>query len=264
MSNAIEERLLQKIAELEARIRHLETLEYVGELSKYMLTATYDADGDDIVDNSEALEGLSLAQVRNHTPVDHHTRHESGGADEISVAGLSGVLADKQDADKLQGRALASTAPTDGQIITWDDSGSTWKPDVGIYNVPMVFAQDVTDWNVNQEAPNWMDDPNLDVNITLPTKCDILAIVYLAWKSDTQRDYSLNVRLMLDDTTHSPNTEWMGEPNANCQLGFTFAYVFEAVAAGNRKIEIQAIRNNAADTVTILKRQVTLIAIPRR
>lgn len=59
---------------------------------------------------------------------DHSARHENGGADEISVAGLSGVLTDKQDADKLQGRTLDNTAPTDGQVVAWDDANSKWKP----------------------------------------------------------------------------------------------------------------------------------------
>lgn len=58
----------------------------------------------------------------------HKTQHENGGTDEISVAGLSGVLADKQDADKLQGRTLASTAPTDGQKLTWNNTASQWEP----------------------------------------------------------------------------------------------------------------------------------------
>ncbi len=58
----------------------------------------------------------------------HATTHQNGGTDEISVAGLSGVLADKQDADKLQGRAVAATAPTDGQAVVWDNAASTWKP----------------------------------------------------------------------------------------------------------------------------------------
>jgi hypothetical protein len=30
--------------------------------------------------------------------------------------------------DGLQGRALASTAPSDGQAVVWDAAGSTWKP----------------------------------------------------------------------------------------------------------------------------------------
>jgi hypothetical protein len=56
----------------------------------------------------------------------HKTEHQAGGADEISVAGLSGVLATRQDADKLQGRTVASTAPSTGQAIVWN--GSNWVP----------------------------------------------------------------------------------------------------------------------------------------
>lgn len=61
-------------------------------------------------------------------PGAHHESHEDGGADEVSVAGLSGVLGDKQDADKLQGRAINPTAPTDGQVLIWDAATSKWKP----------------------------------------------------------------------------------------------------------------------------------------
>lgn len=31
---------------------------------------------------------------------------------------------------KLQNRALASTAPSDGQVVLWDNGGTTWKPGV--------------------------------------------------------------------------------------------------------------------------------------
>lgn len=30
--------------------------------------------------------------------------------------------------DGIQNRAVAATAPTDGQVLTWDNAGSTWKP----------------------------------------------------------------------------------------------------------------------------------------
>jgi len=40
---------------------------------------------------------------------------------------LSGTLPNPTVA-KLQGKALAATAPTDGQVILWDNAGSTWKP----------------------------------------------------------------------------------------------------------------------------------------
>lgn len=56
----------------------------------------------------------------------HATTHQNGESDEINVAGLSGVLADKQDADKLQGRDISSSAPASGQVYAWDTS--EWTP----------------------------------------------------------------------------------------------------------------------------------------
>lgn len=59
---------------------------------------------------------------------DHSSRHESGGSDEINVGGLSGVLADRQDADKLQGNDVLDGTLTDGDILQWNDSESQWEP----------------------------------------------------------------------------------------------------------------------------------------
>jgi len=61
-----------------------------------MLKSVYDTDDDGVVDNSEKLEGSTKAQVQDHDPKAHKTSHENGGGDEISVAGLSGELADGQ------------------------------------------------------------------------------------------------------------------------------------------------------------------------
>jgi hypothetical protein len=63
------------------------------------------------------------------TPAAHHTSHENGGSDEISVTGLSGALADKQDANKLQGRDLSAAAPSDNDVLSWDSASSSWLPE---------------------------------------------------------------------------------------------------------------------------------------
>ena len=60
------------------------------------------------------------------SPGAHAASHQDGGSDEINVGGLSGVLADRQDADKLQGHNVSGTAPSTGQVLTWD--GSAWAP----------------------------------------------------------------------------------------------------------------------------------------
>lgn len=57
------------------------------------------------------------------------------------------------NANQLQSRAFASTAPSDGQVITWDASGTTWKPSSAADPSP-AFPSPLTDgatitWNLN-------------------------------------------------------------------------------------------------------------------
>lgn len=62
-----------------------------------------------------------LTEDDTSAPAAHAASHENAGTDEINVAGLSGVLADAQVADKLKtsGTAvsLSSTPPTAGQVL---------------------------------------------------------------------------------------------------------------------------------------------------
>lgn len=69
-----------------------------------METSTYDPEVTGIVADSRKLELSTKAQVRDHAPKAHthalpsahKATHQDGGTDEISVAGLSGLLADDQ------------------------------------------------------------------------------------------------------------------------------------------------------------------------
>ncbi|MES2459871.1 MAG: hypothetical protein V4671_04750 [Armatimonadota bacterium] len=68
------------------------------------------------------------------------------------------------DATKLQGRALAATAPTDGQAVVWDAAGNTWKPGTvaggggtgllfsGTAEVGDIVRFDGTDWQAEHEG----------------------------------------------------------------------------------------------------------------
>jgi len=112
-----------------------------------MLKSTYDTDEDGVVDNSEKLEGSTKAEVQDHTPKAHllgaHTAdtlanlnakvsdatldgsgdsrtpsahkasHQNAGTDEISVAGLSGLLADDQHVLDAEVVAAAKTVKLD-------------------------------------------------------------------------------------------------------------------------------------------------------
>jgi hypothetical protein len=66
----------------------------------------------------------------------HALTHENSGIDEISVAGLSGVLADAQVADKIKtsGTAvsISGTAPSTGQVLTaTTSSAAEWQTPSG-------------------------------------------------------------------------------------------------------------------------------------
>lgn len=61
------------------------------------------------------------------TPSLHDTSHENGGADEVDVGGLSGVLADAQNADELLGRDIGAGAPSDGDSYLWVAGSSEWQ-----------------------------------------------------------------------------------------------------------------------------------------
>jgi hypothetical protein len=56
-------------------------------------------------------------------PAAHGSSHQEGGGDEISVAGLSGLLADKQDASKIQGHPVDETALGDDKILVYKVTG---------------------------------------------------------------------------------------------------------------------------------------------
>ena len=52
-------------------------------------------------------------------------------------------LSDQRDADTLQGRTMASAAPTDGQVLTWNAGTSQWEPGSATgstVNIPSLWA----------------------------------------------------------------------------------------------------------------------------
>lgn len=98
---------------------------------------------DDIQDATDSVKGLATSTqigkldgvdenadvTGSNAPQGHASSHENGNGDEISVAALSGVLADKQDADKLQGRVITTSTPNDDDIYRWNDTASEWQPE---------------------------------------------------------------------------------------------------------------------------------------
>lgn len=52
----------------------------------------------------------------------HKASHQDGGGDEISVAGLSGLLADEQDAGEIKGVEVDDTDIADGKGLTYNET----------------------------------------------------------------------------------------------------------------------------------------------
>lgn len=88
-----------------------------------------DHNADTLVDLNTKITDATLDDSADpRTPSAHKTSHQDGGYDEISVSGLSGVLSDKQDANKIQGFNVdAAQAVDDGKALTYDHAGSKYE-----------------------------------------------------------------------------------------------------------------------------------------
>ena len=67
--------------------------------------------------------GTKFVYESKGTPGIHALSHQDGGGDEISVAGLSGVLGDKQDADKIQGHTVDETDIGNDKVLVYKTVG---------------------------------------------------------------------------------------------------------------------------------------------
>jgi hypothetical protein len=78
------------------------------------------------------VAGLSGLLADPQTPLAHAASHQNGGGDEIGVGGLSGLLADSQIAGYMYdvGHPISPTLPAPGDAMTWD--GAAWGPVGGV------------------------------------------------------------------------------------------------------------------------------------
>lgn len=105
-------------------------------------------------------------------PEAHSGTHESGGTDEVNVAGLSGELADPQPSQTQDDGTNVVASPTlnFGSNVTVSDDAGTAKVDVDLSSV-------------NSNAPDWEEDANSPHNlasdgnqITLASDYDVLRL----------------------------------------------------------------------------------------
>jgi hypothetical protein len=85
--------------------------------------ATYVTTGAEPGLNNEALH-KDLVGANLHVTKAHASEHENAGGDEISVAGLSGLLADEQDAGKIKSKTI--DALVGNRYLYYDGATMTW------------------------------------------------------------------------------------------------------------------------------------------
>jgi len=84
----------------------------IGDMTK----SIYDANNNGVVDLAEAVDWTGVQNKPSVFPPALHTHVEA------DITDLD------HNAVKLQGRNVSATAPTDGQVLAWDDVNSQWKP----------------------------------------------------------------------------------------------------------------------------------------
>lgn len=105
-----------------------------GELPSYYAVADHSHNNfyytkPDLLDSSGSAQvhwNKLTNKPQHYPPGFHGTAHESSGSDAINVQGLSGVLADRQDANKIYGRDIETGAPANGQVMVWRSATSKW------------------------------------------------------------------------------------------------------------------------------------------
>ena len=155
----------------------------------------------------------------------HSTEHQDGGVDELNVGGLSGVLADRQDADKLQGRDVQDVAPSDDDVLTWNDTESRWEPAAPTGGGGGVFGEGFTEASSEGESSSttlaWIEK----LSMTTPT---VSAGKYrIGWSYEFQTTSSSmtgKVRIQQDDTTEVCDVEFRVTPDSGWigQAGFKY------------------------------------------
>ena len=130
----------------------------------------------------------------------HGTEHQNGGVDEINVGDLSGVLADRQDANKLQGRDVQDVSPSDDDVLTWNNSESRWEPAAptgGGGTFGSEFQQVESDGESSTSGTSWVE------KVSLTTGSVPAGTYRIGWSFEMRTDSSSMTgyaRIQVDDT----------------------------------------------------------------
>lgn len=85
------------------------------------------------------IQHKNITDPNLHEPKAHKTSHQNAGSDEIDVTGLSGLLADEQDAGKIKSKAIDALVANrylfyDGSTMTWASVGGGGDMTKAVYD----------------------------------------------------------------------------------------------------------------------------------
>lgn len=182
----------------------------------------------------------------------HATEHQDGGVDEINVGGLSGVLADRQDANKLQGRDVQDVAPSDGDVLTWDNTDNRWEPAAptgggGIFGSE--FQEESSDGESSYSGNGWVEKLSLSTSSLPAGKYRISWSFEFRTSSASMTGY---VRIQQDDTDLLGDFEARVTPESGWAMFSGFKYI--DLSAGSYDFDMDYSSSGNGNKVSYIRR----------
>ena len=182
----------------------------------------------------------------------HSSEHQDGGVDELNVGGLSGVLADRQDASKLQGRDVQDVTPSDLDVLTWSDSNSRWEPAAptgggGTYGSE--FQEEESDGESSYSGNDWVEKVSLSSGSIPAGKYRIGWSFEFSTNSSSMTGYA---RIQQDDTTELGELDIRVSPTSGWSMFSGFKYV--DLAAGSYTFDIDYSSSGNGNRISYIRR----------
>jgi len=202
------------------------------------------------VDNDEDWQHgirVSAPTIAAHAYVEHTTFEHQG------------TNAQGYDLEALQSHAV---------IYVRANRYSTWNVSDGGQIIPLAGDRprlagisDNTAFTITAGAGTWQNDPTGVTTIDLPCESDLKIEVAINWKSDAVRNFSLSAQVWVDGAVPL-GLGYLGCHVADSQHLYSFTNIVNNLAAGLHTIVLQVARFNAADTIILARRQITVMSDP--
>lgn len=163
---------------------------------------------------------------------------------------------------KFQNRAFAATAPNNREVISWDSTGTTWKPSsiASIYGGSNIKTAVSTSSTTHTTNNTYEDVSGMSISVTTVESGNLEATFTTEIAGNTDSNETLGFRFVLDGSTNSESwtkSKTISPSNDEIHL-LTIHTVFEGVTAASHTIKVQFISSSGVD-VTLYNRRLTVV-----